>query len=198
MAVAIGNPIGLELSGTVTAGIISAVNRDLTIDDRVMTLLQTDASINFGNSGGPLINQYGQVIGINSIKIGSSGTEGLGFAIPINVAKPIIDVLIMDGYVKNRPAIGISGWNITQRSADYYDVPQGVYVDYINPQSKAVWAGLKKGDIIIKINQKRITTMSELNYEKDKYKAGETIDLTVSRNGKEINISVELMEERPG
>lgn len=197
LAVAIGNPIGLELSGTVTSGIISAVNRDLTIDDRVMTLLQTDASINPGNSGGPLINEYGQVIGINSIKIALSDTEGLGFAIPINVAKPIIDDLIANGYVKNRSSIGISGKNITQRTAYYYDIPQGVFVDYINPKSNAVSAGLKKGDIIIKINNKTITTMSELNYEKDKFKAGETITLTVYRDKNEININVKLAEEKP-
>lgn len=196
LAVAIGNPMGLELSGTVTAGIISAVNRDLTINDRIMTLIQTDASINPGNSGGPLINQYGQVIGINSVKIASSEVEGLGFAIPINYAKPIIDDLIENGYVKNRPVIGISGRNVSQSAADFYGMPRGVYVDYVSPNGYAVEAGLREGDVITGINGKKIVSMSELNYEKEKYKAGDSVTLDVWREGRELEINIKLAMEK--
>lgn len=196
LAVAIGNPMGLELSGTVTAGIISAVNRDLTINDRIMTLIQTDASINPGNSGGPLINQYGQVIGINSVKIASSEVEGLGFAIPINFAKPIIDDLIENGYVKNRPVIGISGQNVSQSAADFYGMPRGVYVDYVSPSGYAVEAGLREGDIITGINGKAISSMSELNYEKEKYKAGDTVVLSIWREGSVLELEVRLAMEK--
>ena len=112
MVVAIGDPLGTELRGTMTDGIISAINRDLTVNGRTMTLLQTNAALNNGNSGGPLINAYGQVIGINTMKMSSyytsTSVEGLGFAIPIATAKPIIDELIEQGYISGRPAIGIN------------------------------------------------------------------------------------------
>lgn len=198
LAVAIGNPMGLELSGTVTAGIISAVNRDLTINDRIMTLIQTDASINPGNSGGPLINQYGKVIGINSVKVASSDTEGLGFAIPINTAKPIIDDLIDTGYVKNRPVIGISGHDISKSAADFYGMPQGVYVDYVSPSGYALEAGLKEGDVITAINGKAVYGMSELNFEKERFRAGDEVTIDVWRAGITIKISVRLAMEQNG
>ena len=114
LAVAIGNPLGLEFQGSVTVGVISALNRSITIDDRTMNLIQTDAAINPGNSGGALLNSDGEVIGINTAKISLSGVEGLGFAIPVNEAKTIVDQLIMFGYVKGRPYIGISGREITE------------------------------------------------------------------------------------
>ena len=196
LAVAIGNPMGLELSGTVTAGIISAVNRDLTINDRIMTLIQTDASINPGNSGGPLINKDGLVIGINSVKIASSEVEGLGFAIPINYAMPIIEDLISDGYVKNRPVIGISGRNISQSESDFYGIPRGVLVDSVSPDGYAGEAGLRAGDVIISINGRRIGDMSELNHEKEKHKAGDVVTLGIWRNGNERKLSIKLAMEK--
>ncbi len=198
LAVAIGNPMGLELSGTVTAGIISAVNRDLTINDRIMTLIQTDASINLGNSGGPLINQYGKVIGINSVKIASSDAEGLGFAIPINTAKPIIEDLIEAGHVKSRPVIGISGHDISKSASDFYGVPAGVYVDFVSPGGYAAGAGLKEGDVITGINGRAVSGMSELNHEKERFRAGDEVTLDVWRGGASLRLRVRLMLEENG
>ncbi|MBQ3379295.1 MAG: trypsin-like peptidase domain-containing protein [Clostridia bacterium] len=196
LAVAIGNPMGMELSGTVTAGIISAVNRDLTINDRIMTLIQTDASINLGNSGGPLINSQGKVIGINSVKIASSDAEGLGFAIPINAAKPIIEDLIEAGHVRSRPVIGISGHDISKSASDFYGMPRGVYVDFVSPGGFAKDAGLKEGDVITGINGKSITGMSELNFEKERFKAGDEITLDIWRDGAALKIDLRLALEK--
>ncbi|MDE7279361.1 MAG: trypsin-like peptidase domain-containing protein, partial [Oscillospiraceae bacterium] len=121
LAVAIGNPLGFELYGSITCGIISALDRTITIDEYEMTLIQTDAAINPGNSGGPLLNRFGQVVGINSSKIISDYAEGLGFAIPISSAEPVIEDLIQNGYVTGRPRIGISGEDIGEENARYYD-----------------------------------------------------------------------------
>ena len=194
LAVAIGNPLGFELSGSVTAGIISALDREITIDDRTMTYLQTDAAINPGNSGGPLVNSYGQVIGINSAKISSSQVEGLGFSIPINNAIPIINDLINNGYVTGRPLIGLSGEDITEVMARYYNIPQGIYVRFITNGSSAANGGVKVGDVIVGINGTEITSMSELNEIKDNFKPGETITLTVYREGAKKDLSIVLSE----
>lgn len=197
LAVAIGNPAGLELQGTVTSGIISAINRDITVEDRVMTLIQTDASINPGNSGGPLVNKYGQVIGVNTIKLGVSYYEGIGFAIPSNTFKPIIDELIANGYVKGRPMIGITGRDIDEQTASAYEVPMGVYIQFVDPGSDSYAQGLKGGDIIVAINDQKITNMAELNKIKDKHKAGESIKLTIYRDGKNLTVSIKLSEQKP-
>ncbi|MCX7615133.1 MAG: trypsin-like peptidase domain-containing protein [Clostridiales bacterium] len=194
-AIAIGNPMGIELQGTVTQGIISAINRDITVEDRVMTLLQTDASINPGNSGGPLVNKYGQVIGINTVKIGQSDYEGLGFAIPMNTAKPIIDELIAYGYVKGRPAIGISGRNMTEQAANYYGVPMGVLVDTVDPKCDAYKQGLMAQDVIYGVNGKTITTMNEIQKIKDSMKVGQSITLNIYRAGQRLNITIKLVDE---
>ena len=155
--VAIGDPLGVQLRGTMTNGIISAINRDLTVGDRTMTLIQTNAALNNGNSGGPLINCYGQVIGINTVKMSSyytatASVEGLGFAIPISVAKPIIDELIENGYVAGRPAIGISGDSLPSYYRTYYRLPDGVYVTSVNEGSDAKAKGIREGDIVTAIN----------------------------------------------
>ncbi|MDP4108518.1 MAG: trypsin-like peptidase domain-containing protein [Bacillota bacterium] len=194
-AVAIGNPMGMELQGTVTQGIISAINRNITVEDRVMTLLQTDASINPGNSGGPLVNKYGQVIGINTVKISVQNYEGLGFAIPMNTAKPVIDELIAYGYVKGRPAIGISGRDMTERAANYYGVPMGVLVDTVDEKSDAYAKGLRSQDIIYAVNGKTITSMSEIQSVKEKMKVGQTLTLGIYRNGNKFNITIKLVDE---
>ncbi len=160
--VAIGDPLGVQLRGTMTNGIISAINRDLTVGDRTMTLIQTNAALNNGNSGGPLINCYGQVIGINTVKMSSyytatASVEGLGFAIPISVAKPIIDELIENGYVAGRPAIGISGDSLPSYYRTYYRLPDGVYVTSVNEGSDAKAKGIREGDIVTAINGERIS-----------------------------------------
>ncbi len=194
-AVVIGNPLGFELSGSVTAGIISALDRELTIEDREMTLIQTDASINSGNSGGPLINAYGQVVGITSAKINTVYGEGLGFAIPIDGAMPIVEDLIQYGYVKGRPVLGISGSDITEIYSKYYDIPQGFMVKIVNEGSAAEKAGIKVGDIVIGINGKLITSIEEFNDEKSNFKAGDTISVSVYRDGEIIDLDVTLGEQ---
>ena len=147
LAVAIGNPLGQELAGTVTAGVISALNRKMTVDNRSYTLLQTDAAINPGNSGGALVNQYGEVIGINSIKMSVTGVEGIGFAIAISAAKPIIDDLMSEGYVSGRSIIGVT---ITESR-------NGLTVYSVSEGSGAEKAGIKEGDLIVKADGKVVT-----------------------------------------
>lgn len=196
LAIAVGNPLGLELSGSVTGGIISALNRQLSVEDKNLTLIQTDAAINPGNSGGPLVNCYGQVIGINSIKISSEYAEGLGFAIPIDDAKPIIDALIQYGYVKGRPMIGITCQTVSAAQARYNDVPQGIYVVSVTKDTGAYDAGIKAGDIITAVNGKAITTLAEFNKEKESFKAGDKIKLSVYRDGKDFDVQVTLTENK--
>ncbi|MDY3618127.1 S1C family serine protease [Agathobaculum sp.] len=196
-AYAIGSPGGLELANTITGGRISAINRDITIDDRVMTLIQTDASINPGNSGGALINKYGQVVGITSAKLGISYYEGLGFAIPMNTAKEIVDELISNGYIAGRPSIGITGYNVSEQTAQYNNVPQGVYVKSVDERAAAYNEGLQPGDIITKVNGKTITTMDEINAVKEEKKAGEKLSVQVYRmsTGKLIDLTITLTDE---
>lgn len=196
LAVAIGNPLGLEFYGSVTQGIISALNRTINVQGREYTLIQTDAAINPGNSGGPLVNKFGQVIGINTAKINSSSAEGMGFAIPIDVAAPIIDDLIKNGYVTGRPQIGVATRDITENMSQYYGMPMGVYVVSVVSGSGAESAGIKQGDIIVGVEGKEITTVDELNEIKDKHKAGDTLNITVYRSGQKTDVSVKLGEEK--
>ena len=193
-ALVIGNPLGLTLAGSATEGIISALGREIEIDGKTMTFIQTDASINPGNSGGPLVDGNGNVIGITSAKIGSTYTEGLGFAIPINTAIPIVEELINNGYVTGRPLIGLTGEDVTAQISAYYNLPRGVYIRYIDPESGAADSGLRAGDIITAVNDQVITSMTELNNERDKYNAGDTITLTVYRDGKSMDFDVVLGE----
>lgn len=198
LVIAVGNPLGFELFGSVTSGIVSALEREISINDRKMTLLQTDASINEGNSGGPLLNSCGQVIGINSAKIsasyGSASIEGLGFAIPINNAKQIIDDLINYKRVKGRPQIGISAVDIDSVYSSYLGLPMGIYVRTVSEGSAAEAAGIKIGDIIIGINDEAVTTMDELNSIKNKFKAGDTVTLKIHRDGQDIDVDLVLHE----
>ncbi len=199
LAIVIGNPLGFELSNSLTGGFISALNREVTINDQAMTLIQTDASVNSGNSGGPLVNCYGQVVGIVSAKIGSSYTsstsvEGLGFAIPITDSLPIINDLIEYGYVTGRPMLGISGEDIDRVTSRYYNIPQGVLVRSVDPESGAAKAGIQEGDIIIGIEGQAITSMDELNEIKNNFKAGDTVTITVARELDDIDFIVVLSE----
>lgn len=198
LVIAVGNPLGFDLFGSVTSGIVSAKNRKIDINEKSMTLIQTDTAINEGNSGGPLLNSSGQVIGINSAKMSSSyGTasiEGLGFAIPINEAKIIIDDLINYKYVKGRPQIGITTVDVTESVSRYYDIPLGVYVQSVQEGSAAALAGIQKGDVIIDIEGEAITNATELNKIKNNYKAGDTIKITISRAGEDITVEMVLQE----
>lgn len=201
-AYAIGSPGGVQFANTITGGRISAINRDVTINDRVMTLIQTDASINPGNSGGALINKYGQVVGITSAKLSSSAfsdtsIEGMGFAIPINNAKEIVDELIANGYVAGRPSLGITGRNLTAQEAMSANVPQGVYVYSVDERANAANEGLLAGDIITAVEGNEITTMDEINAVKEEMKAGDKLDITVYRMsaGKFIDLTITLTDQ---
>lgn len=195
IAVAIGNPLGQELAGSVTVGYISALNRKITTSGRTYKLIQTDAAINPGNSGGALVNSQGQVIGINTVKIGSSlsGTsvEGLGFAIPSDDAVDIINKLIKDKKIV-RPYIGVSGINVDETTAKMNNLPQGVYVAQVVTNSPASKAGLQKGDVITGIECKDITTMEELNEIKNTKNVGDKITLKVHRQNKDMDVQVTL------
>ena len=196
-AYAIGSPGGVQFANTITGGRISAINRDLTVNDRVMTLIQTDASINNGNSGGALINKYGQVVGITSAKLsgnafGSATVEGMGFAIPINTAKDIVDELIQNGYVSGRPSIGITGQNV--ESAD--GKVSGVQVYSIDSRAKAASEGLQVGDAITAVDGTPTPDMDKVNELKQDKKAGDKLTLSVYRisTGKTLNITITLTD----
>lgn len=195
LAVAIGNPLGMEFAGSVTVGVISALNRTVKIGDRTLNLIQTDAAINEGNSGGALLNSRGEVIGINSAKISASGVEGLGFAIPIDDAKPVIEQLITFGYVRGRPLIGITGREISSIYADYYGVPKGIYVTDVSSGSGAAKAGIKAGDILVGLDGKTIETMEDLDEVKEKHKPGDTVKAIVVRNGNRLILNLTFGEE---
>ena len=197
LAVAVGNPGGLDYMGSVTVGVISGLNRTISPEDPTLKLIQTDAAINPGNSGGALVNSKGQVIGINSAKIVATGFEGLGFAIPINTAKTIVDSLLTSGYVKGRPFLGI------QQNPDYNadiakqnNLPEGVLVDGVVPLSGAYKAGFQKGDIITKFDGTVITDFNSLNDAKNKHKPGDTVTVEVYRDNKTIKLKVTLTEQK--
>ncbi|AUS97386.1 peptidase S1 [Clostridium thermosuccinogenes] len=196
LAVAIGNPLGMEFAGSVTAGVVSALDRKVAADDKTLNLIQTDAAINPGNSGGALVNSQGQVIGINTIKISVAGVEGLGFAIPINDAKPIIDQLILFGYVKGRPLIGISGMEITETIANQYGLPVGIYVMDVTAGSGADKAGIRKGDILVSLADKEAKTMKDLDEIKKGYKAGDTVNVVVVREDGKKTLKLVFSEEK--
>lgn len=200
LAVAIGNPLANELFGTVTAGVISGVNRTITVGQREMNLIQTDAAISPGNSGGALINKYGEVIGINSVKLIDNAAEGLGFAIPMNEAVPIMKDLMLYGYVKGRPMIGVSVREITPELAYYNNllVDYGLYIMSVTEGSGAEKAGLTRGDIIIKVEGQKVTSSTQMNKIRDTHKAGEKLNLVVVRAGREVNVSVTLTEDLTG
>lgn len=187
LAVAIGNPLGQEFAGSVTAGVISALNRTMTVDNKVYNLVQTDAAINPGNSGGALVNKYGEVIGINTIKLSSTEVEGIGFAIAISEAKPIIDDLINNGYVSGRPLVGIT---VTENR-------NGLTVDSVSAGSGAEAANLQEGDLIVKADGEVVKTSKALNEIRDKKSPGESLKLTIIRNGELLDVSIILGEDIP-
>lgn len=192
-AMAIGNP--LDMRNTVTSGIISGVNREIEDDNGTMyTLIQTDAAINAGNSGGALVNADGKLIGINTLKMSGTGIEGMGFAIPINSTLDISEQLISTGKVK-RPYIGISGTDVSETLSEYYNIPVGVYVRSIQSDGPAKSSDLKPGDVIVKFNGEKIETMSQLNKKKNDCKIGDEVTLTVSRGGEEVDVKVTLTEQ---
>ncbi|MDE6833735.1 MAG: trypsin-like peptidase domain-containing protein [Ruminococcus sp.] len=196
--IAVGNPLGFDLKNTVTSGIVSGLNRNITINDKAMNLIQTDTAINQGNSGGPLINKYGQVIGINSSKMsasyGEASIEGIGFAIPSNETSKIIDDLMSYGYVTGKPQLGISCQDVTENVSRMYNMPVGVYITDVSEDSASEKAGLRSGDIITAVDGVKVSTAEELNAQKNTHSAGDTIEVTYIRNGREETTEITLDE----
>lgn len=192
-AMAVGNPLGMQSS--ITCGVVSAVNREVTDSDgKKFTLIQTDAAINSGNSGGALVNSEGKVIGINTLKLSGTGIEGMGFAIPINSTTEITSQLIQYSKVK-RPYIGITGMDLDEKTAKANNLVVGVYVKSIDDFSAAEKAGLKIGDVIIEAEGKTITKMDELNEIKNKHQIGEELKIKVNRNGEKKDLTIILGEQ---
>lgn len=195
-AIAIGNPLGAEFKGSVTAGIISALNRTLEIGERRFQLIQTDAAINPGNSGGALVNADGVVIGINSAKISFTGVEGLGFAIPINTARPILQSLIEKGKVI-RPYLGVSIVDAKlARQYGYTDSDTGLFVAKIFQDTPAARAGIKLGDVILKVDGADVKSIVDLRAILDSKSIGSKVDVIILRDNVQRTVAVTL-EEMP-
>ncbi len=190
-AIAIGNPLGAQFDNSVTQGIISALNRQIQVDDKNLTVIQTDAAINPGNSGGALVNSNAEVIGINSVKIATTGVEGMGFAIPSNTAVPILEDLIANGSIKTA-FLGIKGMDVTEDLAGIFGLPVGVYVGEVIEGGPAEKAGLQAEDIILEFNGEKILSMEQLSETIKNSKVGETIILKVVRNSKAVTLNVTL------
>ncbi len=193
LAIAIGNPLG-ELGGSVTSGIISALDREMTIDGQTMTLLQTDAAVNPGNSGGGLFNANGDLIGIVNAKSSGENVEGIGFAIPISTATDIIDELIANGEVTSRPTLGVSLYNVEdEMTASQLGVDStGVYIVQIVDGGAADNAGLRSGDRIVSVDGSEVSSASDVRAALNKHKIGESISITVERNGQTQDFDVAL------
>lgn len=185
LVVAIGNPLG-RLQGTVTVGVVSALDRQVNNNGYTMDLIQTDASINNGNSGGPLINSFGEVIGVTNAKIGSG--EGLGFAIPISDVDEEIQSIINYGYVAGRPYLGITVGNVY--SDAYYGAVEGVYVSDVDPGSPAEEADIRPGDMIISIDGVEITRSDDIIDVRDLHVPGDEVEVVVERNGRQYELTL--------
>lgn len=196
--VAIGDPLGVELRGTMTDGIISAINRDVETGGRTMTLIQTNAALNSGNSGGPLINCYGQVIGINTLKIGAftdnAGVEGLGFAIPSTTVKEIVDQLIRQGYVSGRPTLGFEGKEVSLLEQRFYRLPEGLLITAVTAGSDAEDKGICMGDVLVRLGTVRITSAEDVSRVLYGSKAGDTLEAVIYRGGRYYNLKLTLEE----
>lgn len=195
--VAIGNPLTDSLSGTMTNGIISAIDRSVSLNSHPMTLLQTNAAINEGNSGGPLFNLYGQVIGVTNMKMSNPSSdvavEGLGFAIPSATIKAVTDQLIATGrYV--RPGIGITVGAIVAEDAEHYDLPNGLYISSVSPTSDAAAKGVKAGDILTHVNGIPVRKTDDVIAIRDAMLIGEEMTLTIFRDGETFDVAIELYD----
>ena len=190
---AVGSPLGLQ--STITCGVISAVNRDVTDSDgKTYNLIQTDAAINAGNSGGALVNSEGKVVGVNTLKLTGDNVEGMGFAIPINSTTDITSQLIQYSKVK-RPYIGITGMDLNAETAKKNNLAEGIYVKAVDDFSAAEKAGIKTGDVIVKADGQDAKTMDELNKIKNSHNIGDEIKITVNRGGQEKELTLTLGEQ---
>ena len=198
--VAIGDPLGVELRGTMTNGIISGINRDIKSGNRTLTLLQTTAALNTGNSGGPLVNCYGQVVGINTMKIGdyasSAGVEGLGFAIPITAVQTVLEQLANRGYVAGRPSLGIEGQEISTFYQFYYRMPAGVLITALEDSSSAAMQGLRRGDILTALDGRSVTSLDVLEEIIYASAVGDELEASVYRDGREFTLILVVGEEK--
>ena len=199
--VAIGDPLGAAFRGTYTNGIVSAINRDVDMNGRTMTLIQTNAALNSGNSGGPLINCYGQVIGINTMKIGAftdtAGVEGLGFAIPSTQVKEIVDQIIAQGYVSGRPTLGITGEALSTFYQHYYRMPAGLYITEVDPGSDAASKGIQEGDMLLYLDDTRIVSADDLKTAIYEYEVGEVVEVIIYSRGQQYRMELTLGEDVP-
>ena len=193
----VGNPLG-ELTYTMTAGIVSALDREIAAEqDSSVNMFQLDAAVNSGNSGGPVYNSRGQVVGVVTAKYKSTGVEGLGFAIPINDAAAIADELMEHGYVTGKPYFGIVVTTMTEQNAAYYNSVPGAYVYSVDAGSCAAAAGIRQGDVITKLGDAEIRTNADLTTAKKAYRAGDTAEVTVYRNGSYQTFTVTFDEKKP-
>ena len=193
---AIGNPLGESFRNTLTDGIISAIERDMTYQGRSMTLLQTNTAVNEGNSGGALFNRYGQVIGLTNMKMMSSysSIEGIGFAIPSNTICNVVNALIRDGEVRGRPALGITVGAIPQNARDRYSLPEGLYISSVSEGSDAEEKGIREGDVLTAVNGVPVTRTTDVTAEKDKLEVGDGMVLTIWRDGESFDVEVTLVD----
>ena len=197
---AIGDPMGMALRGSMTDGIISAINRDILVADRTMTLLQTSAALSAGNSGGPLINCYGQVVGINTTYLSAfsttESTDGLSFTVPSATVKEIVDQLIENGYVSGRPTLGFRGDGITTFYQRYYHMPAGLFITEIDEESQSYQAGVRPGDILISLNGEQIMNMDDLNRAIYSHQVGDSLTLILFREDELFSLELTLEEVR--
>ena len=197
---AIGDPLGSDLRGTMTNGIVSAINRDITTGGRTMTLIQTNAALNSGNSGGPLIDRFGHIIGINTMKIGdqmnAAGVEGLGFAIPSSTVVDVISQILDQGYVSGRPTMGISGEPVSALYQYYYRLPAGLYLNVVIEGSDAAVQGLAPGDILISLNGKAVTCEEELTEFLYGCQVGDTVEAVIYRNKTKYTVTLTIEEAK--
>ena len=195
---AIGDPLGVNLRGTLTDGIVSAINRDVSVGGRTMTLIQTNAAINSGNSGGPLINCYGQVIGINTLKIGdtasAAGVEGIGFAIPSSTVGQIVNELMAQGYVSGRPSLGLSGTALSGFYQSYFRLSSGYYIEEVASGSPAQAAGIQPGDVLVQVEGVNVSTGEDVAAALYGYSVGDTVTIVISRSSRYYQVDLELME----
>ena len=192
--------IDVKFRGSFTDGIVSAINRDISVNGRTMSLIQTNAALNSGNSGGPLINCYGQVVGINTLKIGAfsnePNVEGLGFAIPSTTVQEIVLQLINQGYVSGRPTMGITGEGVSVFYQRYYRLPAGLYITEVEPDSCSALVGIQYGDILISVDDMRIGSMEDLNTVLYNHQVGDSVNAIIYRAGRQYSVTLTLTESR--
>ncbi len=197
--VAIGDPLGENFRGTMTNGIVSAINRDVTINGLKLNLIQTNAALNSGNSGGPLINCYGQVIGINTMKIGAftdvAGVEGIGFALPSTLVKDVVEQLISNGYVSGRPTLGIDGEQLSPFYQHYFRMPSGLYITWVDPEGPCGQVGLTQGDVLLRLDDIPIRTDNDLSTFLFSHNIGDSVTMEIYREGRVGTATVILAEK---